>query len=199
MSALNQSKPPRPKKPPATEIITPFTIVIDTREQAPWSFDGIDADADQKNLPFVVRTKSSTLQTGDYSLEGFESKICIERKSHADLYGTIINGRDRFKRELERMQSFEFSAVIVEASWGRLRTAPEHMQGVAPKSIVRSIMSLMIDYPPQWILCPDRRFAEVYAFQLLRMFWRKKEAARKTAEKAVKQAATQETDPFGHL
>lgn len=78
-----------------------MNIVVDTREQKPlW----------QKN----IITKG--LKTGDYSIEGFEDKIAIERKSVADLFGSLSRGHARFKKELERAQSLDFFAIVVEGS-----------------------------------------------------------------------------------
>ena len=44
-----------------------FTIIIDTREQQPWSFED-----------YVVANKK--LDTGDYSIEGLQDVFAIERK-----------------------------------------------------------------------------------------------------------------------
>ena len=78
-------------------------IIVDTREQRPWAFPGCD----------TVRAK---LDTGDYSVEGLETRVCVERKSLDDWTGTVIRARPRFYRELERMRAFEFRCVIIEAS-----------------------------------------------------------------------------------
>jgi ERCC4-type nuclease len=51
--------------------VSPPTIVIDTREQRPWSFS--------------VPTKPGTLASGDYSIEGCEHLFAVERKAPGDL------------------------------------------------------------------------------------------------------------------
>ena len=45
-----------------------FNIIVDTREQKPWDFN------DNFN------TTKAKLDTGDYSIEGLEHILCIERK-----------------------------------------------------------------------------------------------------------------------
>jgi len=84
-------------------------IIVDTREQTPLHFP-------EHN---VIRHK---LDTGDYSLEGYEDVICVERKSIGDLISTLNkvkskgkkSNRERFWEELERMTSFRTCAIIIE-------------------------------------------------------------------------------------
>lgn len=65
----------------------PMKIIFDTREQLPLYELG----------PKVRATK---LEVGDYTTERLINKYHIERKSPQDLYGSIIQGHDRFKRML---------------------------------------------------------------------------------------------------
>ena len=69
-----------------------FKVITDSRERTPYKF---------KNS--VTRK----LDTGDYSIEGYEYQVCVERKTKADAYGTIGNGRSRFIKELQRMSELE--------------------------------------------------------------------------------------------
>jgi len=88
--------------------VVPYTIVVDTREQLPlWTAQDVE-----------VRK----LDAGDYSIVGYEDKFAIERKSMADLVGTLTKGHERFKRELERAMSLDFFAIVVEESYTSLIT-----------------------------------------------------------------------------
>ena len=78
-------------------------IIQDTREQYPFSFEG-----------YPVEVKPGTLPTGDYSLDGFEDRIAIERKAAGDLISCMTGGRERFRRELERLRGYEAAAVVVD-------------------------------------------------------------------------------------
>lgn len=155
-------------------IVTEFEVVIDTREQAPFTFQGIKGDSSRKNLPIVVRTRSATLQTGDYSITGHENRLAIERKSLEDLYSTLSSGRERFERELYRLNSMPgFSAVVVEAGWGQVVGCPPQHTKVPPKAISRSILAFNQRFRNvHWYLAPDRRFAEILAFRILDRYWR---------------------------
>lgn len=87
------------------------TIIYDTREAKPLSFDNLHIRG-IKSLP----TERRTLKTGDYTASGLEDILCIERKSVQDLYGTLFTGRERFERELARMQSFKYKYLVIEST-----------------------------------------------------------------------------------
>jgi len=78
-----------------------FTIVIDNREQKPWSF------------PEWQPVTWGTIKTGDYAIQGDEMNFAIERKSLDDFLCTISSGWDRFNREIERMEKQKFPAKVV--------------------------------------------------------------------------------------
>jgi ERCC4-type nuclease len=119
------------------------------------------------------------LKTGDYSLVGYEDLIVIERKSREDLWQSIFHARRNFVGRLERMQSFAWSGIMVEASWDAMLVNPSFAHG-NPKSLSRTIQSWLIKYPrTHWIMAPDRDWAEALAFRLLQRFWaeRREEAS----------------------
>lgn len=178
---------------------SPFEVLIDTREQAPWQFRGLNGDSRRKFRPLVVFTDRATLKTGDYSIKGFDGPngIVIERKSLADLFGTLTHDRERFVRELERMQEFRVSAVVIEGGWDQIIMGPrrsdqtdEHSK-VIGKTVFRSIIAFQCRYRTQWLPMPSRNTAEQAAFRLLERFWWDREDERKAAEKAAKFAAKQ--------
>lgn len=82
-----------------------MVIVIDTREQRPWSF------------PPHIETEIGTLRTGDYAIKG-DDRFAIERKSADDFVGTISLGWCRFVKELNRMDAqFDAKVIIIEADF----------------------------------------------------------------------------------
>ena len=105
-------------------ILAPFTIVIDQQEKHPWTFDQYTADSPHNGKRFLIPTISQHLATGDYSLQGYERRISIERKNPEDALATCNPLDDeryeRFKRELARMSEMDFGAVVVEANWENL-------------------------------------------------------------------------------
>lgn len=164
-----------PKPDPFTPVEYPAIVAIDTREQLPFAFTDLRADADQDNRPLQIHTVRATLKQGDYSLVGHEHAIALERKSIDDLYGTIGGGdrRERFVRELERLAGYLVAGVIVEASWHEILTEPPPHTQVKPKTIYRSILAWSQRYPRiHWWMMGTRRLAEVTTFRILDRYYR---------------------------
>lgn len=149
----------------------PFTILIDQREKAPYFFAGLRAGSKNSYRPLVVPTEFAHLPTGDYSIAGMEERICIERKSLADLYSTLGSNRERFEREHERMTKFEFAAVVVEASVATVLLNPPNESRLSPKSVYGTYVAWMIRYNVPWLFVEDRRLAEKTTFKLLEKFF----------------------------
>lgn len=159
-----------------------FTVLIDSREQKPYQFQGLKADAAQQHCPLHVEWEWATLKSGDYSIQRHETNgITIERKSLADLYNSCGQGRDRFEREHQRMAEFHFAAVVIEADMRMiLRTPPKHSK-LKPKTVYRTMLSWMIRYNVPWILAgavnrrKSRWLAEQTTFRLLEKYWQQKQ------------------------
>lgn len=139
-----------------------FTIVVDTREQLPYSFGG--------KAPVVF----SALSAGDYSIQGLEHKIAIERKSKSDAFGTIGKGRDRFVAELERLSALDFAGVVIEASLGGLLRPPKFSK-MHPSSVVNSLIAWAIRYRVHIFFADNRMLAEALTFRVLEKYWKGKE------------------------
>ena len=163
-----------PAKPSAdAPILIPFRIVIDTREKTPFHFVGLRGDAREKRRPLQVPTVVRGLPSGDYSIEGYETQLAIERKSLADLYGTIAQGRDRFERELGRLNGMEFAAIVIEADWQSIINGPPKYTKLPPKIVFRSIIAWMQRFKGvHWCPMNGRRLAEVWTFRHLERFWK---------------------------
>jgi len=135
-----------------------FTIAIDTREQKPYKF---------WDHPVEV----VGLKTGDYSIIGLEEKVCVERKSKADAYGTIGSGRARFERELERMLWFDYPAIVIECSLEQFLIPPTH-SALHPKSAINSLISWSIRYGVHIFFCGKRKHARTVTFRILEKYHR---------------------------
>lgn len=148
-------------------------IVCDTREQEPYTFAGLKADQVDGGHVMTVRTERRTLKSGDYSLSGFETRVAVERKSLADLFGTLGQGRDRFERELERLREYEFATVMVESTWPEILASPPTRSKLPPKTVLRSVIAWQQRYPNvHWFLAGNRRAAEGITLRILERFWK---------------------------
>lgn len=164
-------------------------IVVDTREQAGYTFAGLKSDAVDGGHVMTVRTERRTLKSGDYSLSGFETRVAVERKSLADLFGTIGQGRDRFERELERLNAFDFAVVMVESTWPEILASPPTHSKLNPRTVSRSVIAWQQRYTKvHWFLAGNRRMAEGFTLRILERFW--KEAQVKVSEELNPSEAT---------
>ncbi len=157
--------------------IAQFTIIVDTREQLPYKFEDVRIDRKKS----FVWSKTKTLQTGDYSLECYENRVCVERKSLADLYGTLGRGRERFERELERMQTLDASMVVIEATWQEIAYPGMDEHGnenynwnssLSANSVLGTIVAWSRKYPKtHWKAAGNRKGGEKATFEFLRNWW----------------------------
>ena len=142
--------------------MTNLRIIIDTNEQLAYSFHNINP------RPILIYKK---LKTGDYSIEGFESEITIERKTLGDLFGSVGTGRERFEREFIRMQSFKYAAVVIESGLDDIFINPPEHSSMLRKSVFRTLISWSIRYGVKIWPCPDRNFAEKTTYIILKRWW----------------------------
>lgn len=92
-----------------TRNIPKPVVLVDTREQQPFTFERFPN--------WIASERRATLPTGDYSILDMEHLVALERKSLPDLIGTLIHNRQRFFRECERLTTFRWRALLVEASY----------------------------------------------------------------------------------
>lgn len=133
-------------------------IVQDTREQRPYHFPGDEV---------AVRT----LHTGDYSIEGYEDRICIERKSLQDAYQSLGRERARFEREMQRMARIDYAAVVIEATLQEFLRGPAFTR-MHPKAAVASILGWSVKYGIHVFFAGDRTHGNALTRELLRKFYR---------------------------
>lgn len=157
--------------PPIKTIRCPFRVLVDTREQRPFTFSGTWDSPLARGKLITIETIRATVPIGDYSIEGMTDRIGIERKSKEDIYGSIAQRRANFVERLERMSKIDFAAVVVEAEWAELLSDPPRHTQYRPKSLSRTILAWMTRYPVHWIMAPSREHAEKFTFRLLERFW----------------------------
>jgi len=132
--------------------------VQDTREQNPYRFEG-----------YPVERRG--LKTGDYSLSGYESRVCIERKSLSDAYGVVGGGRGRFVRELKLLSQIASPAIIIEANLDEFSKGLSR-SSITPAQAVGSFVSWAEEYRiPTWFVT-NHAYGERLAILWLRSFWR---------------------------
>ena len=89
-------------------------VIIDTREKNPFDFGRF------KN--WIGGGKSQALKAGDYSIEGMETLLVLERKTLTDLITTLIQQRTRFFKQCEKMTKYRWRALFIEASYEDIKS-----------------------------------------------------------------------------
>ncbi len=135
-------------------------IVIDTREQEPYAFHPERAAVVRRALP-----------AGDYSVDGLEGRVAVERKSLDDLVRTLIRDRERFRRELLALSDYEAACVVVEGSLSDVLTK-RYRTGAHPFSVLGAVVSIILDHRVPVFFCGDRpcarQFTEAYLLRFHR-------------------------------
>lgn len=144
-----------------------FTIIVDTREQKPWSFDSY-SKANHK------------LDTGDYSIEGLENILAIERKRNVAEFANNITEK-RFKDVIERLSKIQHSFILFEFNFDKVMTYPigsdipkklwEKIR-ISPAYILRHIIDLQINHNIKIMFCGDSHNAEVVALAIMKNVYR---------------------------
>jgi ERCC4-type nuclease len=162
----------RQRKPKREFVDCPFTVLVDTREQLPFGFASIRADAKDNAQWIAITTKRQTLATGDYSIEGHEGIVVVERKGFDDLYNCCGCDRDRFENQVRRLNELPEPYIVVEASWESVLNG-HSKSALRPKSIHRTVISWQRRYRNvHWWFIATRLRAEATTFRILERYWK---------------------------
>lgn len=116
-------------------------MLIDTREQHALLLD-------------PMKTERATLTTGDYTVKGFERKICIERKSIPDLTQSLGRERERFDKEMMRILAYPHRVLMIEGSLDNI-IRQEYISRIDPNAVMSSLMGYMSHQIPVFF-CGNR-------------------------------------------
>ena len=143
----------------------PFTIIKDTREQ-----DGYSFAASSSRYHTCNGMVSRKLDTGDYSIEGLEDKLCIERKaSVVEFANNVGHDQVRFLKEIERMKDFPYKFLVFEFSLTDLMNFPEGSSipesdwgkhRVTNKFMLKMIMEFQLHQDIKVLFCDSKKNAK---------------------------------------
>ena len=155
------------KKAPA------YTVIKDSREQDGYTFEPFSGRY-HTCKGMVVRK----LDTGDYSLEGLEDKICIERKaSVSELAINLGKDKHRFMAEVKRMKEFPHKFLILEFSLSDVMRFPEGSDipeekwksvVITNKYIIKMLVELQMYDDVHVIFCDSRANAKWMVSSILK-------------------------------
>lgn len=114
-------------------------VLVDTREKIPFDL------ARFKN--WIGGEERCKLSIGDYSVQGMEKLIALERKTLTDLITTLMQQRPRFFQMCERLARYRWRALIVEASYEDIKSPYEDLCTLAhPNAISGTLDALEARY-----------------------------------------------------
>lgn len=179
LGASGSKRSRKPKKPP-------FVIIEDTRENTPLT-----------DWPEGAAVVEKGLDTGDYSIEGWENCFTIERKSITDLAGTMIGGyepntqkpKKRFNNELERMRHFDCAAVIVTATPAQLIEFRHHCGMDAHAALWNFGLAVFASYGIPVFPLTDEKTAARWIYDLARHYIHVRTKKNRSREDRAKQIA----------
>lgn len=148
-------------------MIDDFLIIIDTREQKPWIFQ------DQT-------TASLKLDTGDYSIEGLQDIVAIERKRNvAEVANNITESR--FQDVIDRLSKIKYPFILLEFNLQNVldypigSTIPKKLWSkirITPAFIIKHLLELQIEHNIKVIFCGDSDNAEKIALSILKKIYK---------------------------
>ena len=151
------------------------SVVVDTREKEPWTFDG--------EMPSNLRIKkiyADKLDAGDYTIVGHDLVaddfgIVIERKNSLEEFiGNIGRGWERFKVELEKMSKYKIAAIIIEDdlkdSFAKYKSSSGFGRyfNVSPNFIIKRVSEIESQYGVSTYFMSNKYFAQRLACNLFR-------------------------------
>jgi len=143
-----------------------FTVIIDTREQNPWKI---------KHHTTAVEK----LDTGDYSIDGMQDILCIERKQSISEFVNNMSEK-RFKDVLTRMQSYKYKYIIFEFNFSDVMnfpvgsTIPRRVWSklrISPNYIIKYISDILTIYGIPVLFCDSATGAEKAAMSIMRRIY----------------------------
>jgi hypothetical protein len=107
-------------------------VVIDSQEHMGYKFE--------RFTNWFSGTVRKRLPVGDYTLQGMEKEVIVERKTIPDLVNSIIQDRKDFIEKCERLSKFRKKCLVVEGSLSDVKTPYEDSQA-HPNAVFGSLLA----------------------------------------------------------
>ena len=133
-------------------------ILADDREKKGW---------DQEYFGDEFKITVDRMVSGDYTIRRAENLICIERKSNwEELVSNLStrNERERFCKELHRMQGFPLRWILVESDISRIRYIRKFTKFFGPDNLIEWINRIALEFGIP-IICTGTRMGNKHFVQ----------------------------------
>jgi hypothetical protein len=136
-----------------------FTIIQDTREKKPWTFQATGS---------VQDVKVTKLDTGDYSIQGMEDEFMVERKASVDeLFMSLGVQWKRFEREMERARPFKHKYLVIEATMREIYRGSRFSK-MSGRFIMARLVYLQLEYDVKVIFAGSGKHVPGFIIQLMK-------------------------------
>jgi ERCC4-type nuclease len=125
-------------------------ILCDSREQAPLDFSTYQE---------VDKVEVVGLPFGDYTavLDGSPVPVCFERKSIADLWGTMTSGYERFRKEMLKAKECGHKLILItEGTYSDVANGFDRSK-FSGDSMLKKLHTLYVKYDLEWFPCDSRK------------------------------------------
>lgn len=166
----------------------PLTIIVDTREQFPYTFPGLRAEHLPLTTPIAdilsgksaglsdpaggksaglsepaggVEIVTRKLPAGDYSIAGLEAVVAVERKELDDFVSTVIHDRERWIAEVRLLARMPHPLILIEATLRDILDR-RYTAAVHPEALVGEIISLQVAWQIPVFMAGDRQAAQEF-------------------------------------
>jgi hypothetical protein len=146
-----------------------FMVIKDTREQEGYYFSKYNTCAG------MIDRK---LDTGDYSIEGMEDIICIERKGCVEeLAVNLGQKKHAFMNEVDRMEKFPHKFMVLEFSLSDLINFPDNTRipesqkakvKISGKYMLKCLMEFQLHNDIHILFCEDKHNAFLTVSSILK-------------------------------
>ncbi len=143
-----------------------FTVLIDTREKQPWDFLSSD----------VLGREFVKLDAGDYTIDGLEDVLAIERKRHVAELATNVTEK-RFHKWLERMALRRFKYILIECDLQNVvdypvgSTVPRKLWSklrITGSYLMKCISQIQVKYGIHVVFCSNANTAAHLATNIMK-------------------------------
>jgi len=129
-------------------VLPSYTVIRDTREKEGhgWEFK---KHKEEKRPPRCNGMIEQTLETGDYTLVGYEDLLIIERKADYCELWVNYGKRQLFEEEMERMKNIKYKYILIESHLTKDHfslSPPQFQRNVPGKALINWLVSLSAEY-----------------------------------------------------
>jgi DNA excision repair protein ERCC-4 len=134
------------------------TVVIDSQEHKGYTFE--------RFTNWFSGTIRKRLAVGDYTLQGMEEEMAIERKTLPDLVNSIIQDRKDFIEKCEKLSIFRKKCLVIEGSLSSIKTPYEDSQA-HPNAVLGSLIAAQERWEIPVYFLDDSILAEEFVASML--------------------------------